>query len=153
MIEAGAEAPDFILPDQDGHEVALSGYEGRTVVLLFYPGDFSPTCSDELNEYEEVLDQFEQREATVLGISVDSSYCHRAFQERLGVSIRLLADFHPKGDVARAYGLWAEDYGVASRAVVIVDPVGTVEWAYLSPPLEVPPPDLVIEALDRLQPA
>jgi peroxiredoxin len=153
MIEAGAEAPDFVLPDQDGREHPLSGYEGRTVVLLFYPADFSPTCTDQLSLYEEVLDQFEQREATVLGISVDGSFCHKAFQERLGVTFPLLADFHPKGEVARAYDLWSEDYGVASRAIVVVDPVGTVEWAYLSPPLEVPQPDLVLEALDRLQPA
>lgn len=153
MIEPGAEAPDFVLSDQDGNQHSVSGYEGRTLVLLFYPADFSPVCTDELSLYEEVLDQFESREATLLGISVDGAFCHKAFQERLAVTIPLLADFHPKGDVARAYGVWSEDFGMAARAVVIVDPSGVVEWSYMSPPLEVPPPDLVLDALDRLQPA
>lgn len=153
MIPAGAEAPAFTLPDQDGNEVSLSDFADRTVVLAFYPADFSPVCTDQLSLYEEVLDQFQSREATLLGISVDGAFCHKAFQERLGVTIPLLADFHPKGDVARAYGVWSEDFGMAARALVIVDPAGTVEWAYMSPPLEVPQPDLVLAALDRLQPA
>jgi len=153
MIEAGTPAPAFTLLDQDGSQVSLSDFAGRTVVLVFYPSDFSPVCTDQLSLYEETLDQFEQREASLLGISVDGAFCHKAFQNHLGVTIPLLADFHPKGEVARAYDVWSEEYGVAGRALVIVDPAGTVEWAYMSPPLEVPSADLILDALDRLQPA
>jgi peroxiredoxin len=149
MIEAGAEAPDFTLPDQDGKEVSLSGLRGRRVVLVFYPSDFSPVCTDQLNVYQEVLGELEARGATLLGVSVDSSWTHRAFREHLGVDIPLLADFHPKGEVAKAYGVWVEDYGVAARALVMVGPDGAVEWSYRSPsPLEIPGANLIFDALE-----
>jgi peroxiredoxin len=153
MIEAGAQAPDFTLPDQDGNQVSLSDLRGQRVVLVFYPNDFSPTCTDQLNVYEEVLGELEERGAKLLGVSVDSAFSHRAFQNHLGVSIPLLADFHTKGEVAKAYGVWAEDYGVSSRALVMVGPDGIVEWAYLSPPLEVPGANLIFDALDQQRPA
>ena len=149
MIEPGSSAPDFTLPDQDGNEVSLSDFEGRRVVLVFYPADFSPTCTDQLNVYQEVLPQFEERGAQLVGISVDGAFCHKAFKEHLGVSIPLLSDFHPKGEVAKAYGVWAESHGVAGRALVMVGPDGTVEWAYLSPPLEVPGANLIFDALEQ----
>jgi len=150
MIEPGTPAPDFTLPDQDGNEVSLSDFGGRTVVLVFYPADFSPVCTDQLNVYQEVLPQLEALGATMLGISVDGSFCHRAFQDHLGVSIPLLADFHPKGEVAKTYGVWTEEYGVAARALVVVGPDGKVAWSYLSPPLEVPGANLIFDALDQL---
>ncbi len=149
MIEPGSSAPDFTLPDQDGNEISLSDFEGRRVVLVFYPADFSPTCTDQLNVYQEVLPQFEERGAQLVGISVDGAFCHKAFKEHLGVSIPLLSDFHPKGEVAKAYGVWAESHGVAGRALVMVGPDGTVEWAYLSPPLEVPGANLIFDALEQ----
>ncbi len=149
MIEPGSAAPDFTLPDQDGNEVSLSDFEGRRVVLVFYPADFSPTCTDQLNVYQEVLPQIEERGAQLVGISVDGAFCHKAFKEHLGVSIPLLSDFHPKGEVAKAYGVWAESHGVAGRALVMVGPDGTVEWAYLSPPLEVPGANLIFDALEQ----
>ena len=150
MIEAGAQAPDFTLPDQDGTEVSLSDFRGQRVVLVFYPSDFSPTCTDQLNVYQEVLGELESRGATLLGISVDSVWCHKAFQQHLGVSIPLLADFHPKGEVAKAYGVWVEEYGVSGRALIMVGPDGTVEWSYKPPsPLEVPGANLIFDALDQ----
>ena len=150
MIEAGEPAPEFTLPDQDGNRVSLSDFQGQTVVLVFYPSDFSPVCTDQLNVYQEVLGELQERGITLLGISVDSAWSHRAFQDHLGVSIPLLADFHPKGKVARDYGVWVEDYGVAARALVMVGPDGRVPWSYRSPsPLEVPGANLIFDALDQ----
>ena len=153
MIEPGSPAPDFTLRDQDGKKVSLSDFTGRTVVLVFYPADFSPTCTDQLSVYQEVLPQFEEQGAQLLGISVDNAFCHRAFQEHQGLTIPLLADFHPKGEVARAYGVWSDEYGVAGRALVMVGPDGTVQWSYLSPPLEVPGANLIFDALEQRTPA
>jgi peroxiredoxin len=153
MIEPGTPAPDFTLPDQDGTEVSLSDFGGRTVVLVFYPADFSPVCTDQLSIYQEVLPQLEERGATLVGISVDGAFCHRAFQQHLRVSIPLLADFHPKGEVAKRYGVWSEEHGVAGRALVLVAPDGKVAWSYMSPPLEVPGANLIFDALDQLAPA
>ena len=153
MIEAGAHAPDFTLPDQDGNKISLADLRGQTVVLVFYPADFSPVCTDQLSVYQEVLDEFEGRGVKLLGVSVDGAFCHRAFRQRLGLGIPLLADFHPKGEVARAYGVWSEEHGVAGRALVMVGPEGNVEWSYMSPPLEVPGANLIFDALDQRTPA
>jgi peroxiredoxin len=149
VIEAGAQAPDFTLPDQDGQLVSLADFRGRPVLLAFYPADFSPVCTDQLSVYQESLAEFERRGVQLLGISVDSAFCHNAFRSHLGVTIRLLADFHPKGEVARAYGLWSEEYGVSGRALVLIDPDGVVEWAHQSPALEYPGTDLIFQKLAR----
>jgi peroxiredoxin len=149
MIEPGSPAPDFTLPDQDGNKISLADYRGRTVVLVFYPADFSRVCTDQLSVYQEVLPQLEEAGAELVGISVDSAFCHKAFREQQGLSIPLLADFHPKGEVAKAYGVWSEDYGVSGRALVMVGPDGVVQWSYLSPPLEVPGANLIFDALEQ----
>jgi peroxiredoxin len=149
VIEAGAPAPDFTLRDQDGQEVSLADFRGQIVVLVFYPADFSPVCTDQLSVYEEVLGELEERGAKLLGISVDGAFCHKAFRDQLNLTIPLLADFHPKGEVAKAYGVWGEDYGVASRALVMVGPEGEVQWTHMSPPLEVPGANLIFDALDQ----
>ncbi|HEY1275722.1 MAG TPA: redoxin domain-containing protein [Thermoleophilaceae bacterium] len=153
MIEPGSPAPDFTLPDQDGNKVSLSDFRGQRVVLVFYPADFSPVCTDQLNVYQEVLGELEERGARLVGISVDGAFCHKAFQNHLGVTIPLLADFHPKGEVARAYGVWLEDHGLAGRALVMVGPDGNVEWAYESPVLEIPGANLIFDALEQRSPA
>jgi peroxiredoxin (alkyl hydroperoxide reductase subunit C) len=149
MIEPGSPAPDFTLPDQDGNKVSLADFRGRTVVLVFYPADFSPVCTDQLSVYQEVLPQLEEQGAAVLGISVDGAFCHKAFRQHLNTTIPLLADFHPKGEVAKAYGVWLEEYGVASRSLVMVAPDGVVQWSYSSPPLEVPGANLIFDALEQ----
>jgi peroxiredoxin len=148
VVELGSPAPDFSLTDQDGQRVSLDDLRGQTSVLVFYPLDFSPVCTDQLNVYDEVLEDFERLGAKLYGISVDSAYCHKAFQSQLGIRIPLLADFHPKGAVARAYGVYDEKWGNASRALVMIDPDLKVKWAHRAPsPLEIPGANLIFDAL------
>jgi peroxiredoxin len=150
MIEAGSRAPEFSLPDQDGNAVSLSDFAGRKVVLAFYPGDFSSVCSNQLSVYQEVLGEIEAR-AALLGVSVDSSDSHRAFRQQLGLTMPLLSDFHPKGEVARAYGVYSEEYGKSGRALVVIDEDGAIAWTHRSHPLEVPGANLIFDALEELR--
>ena len=147
MIEPGSLAPGFALRDQDGNAVSLSDFAGRKLVIVFYPGDFSAVCSDQLGLYQEVLGEIEAAGAALVGISVDSTDSHRAFRERLGLTMPLLADFHPKGEVCRAYGTYSEEYGKSGRALVLIDESGVVRWVHDSPPLEVPGANLIFDAL------
>lgn len=145
MIAVGAPAPDFKLRDQDGEEVSLSDFSGRRVMLVFYPLDFSPVCSDQLSVYQEVKPQLAEREVELVGISVDSSYAHKAFQEKLGIDTTLLADFEPKGEVARAYDSYIDGAGIANRTLVLVDESGIVAWTHESPsPGEFPAAEVVL---------
>jgi peroxiredoxin len=149
MIEAGTPAPDFKLRDQDGQEVSLDDLKGQTSVLVFYPLDFSPVCTDQLSIYQELVQDFDQRGVKLYGVSVDSSFCHKAFQEKLNLSIPLLADFEPKGEVARAYGVYNDEYGCSQRALVMIGPDGVVTWAHCSPSaLEIPGANLIFDALE-----
>lgn len=151
MISAGEPAPDFTLRDQDGEKVSLSDYRGRRVLLIFYPQDFSPVCSDQLSIYQEVKPEIEQRGVELLGISVDHAWAHKAFQEKLGIDTRLLADFEPKGEVARAYGAYIGKVGHANRSLVLVDEQGKVEWVHESPsPLEIPGANVIFDALETV---
>ncbi len=148
MISAGEPAPDFKLRDQDGREVSLGDYRGRRVLLVFYPLDFSPVCSDQLSIYQEVKPQIAEKGVELVGISVDSAFAHKAFQEKLGIDTPLLADFEPKGEVARAYGAYIEKFGHANRSLVLIDAEGVVEWVHASPtPLEIPGANLIFDAL------
>jgi len=148
MIEAGEQAPDFALRDQDGEEVSLSDYRGKKVLLVFYPFDFSPLCSDQLSLYQEVKPELEAKGVTMLGVSVDSPYAHKAFQEKLGVDTTLLSDFEPKGEVARAYGSYVDAAGMANRTLILVDEDGKVAWRYESPtPGEFPGANVIFDAL------
>ena len=150
MIEPGAPAPDFTLTDQDGNEVSLHDLEGQTSVLVFYPLDFSPVCTDQLNVYQEVLGELEAEGATLYGVSVDSAFCHKAFQQHLGITIPLLADFEPKGEVARRYGVYDERRGHNQRALVMIGPDLRVRWSHRAPsPLEIPGANLIFDALDQ----
>ncbi len=148
MIAAGTPAPDFTLRDQDGEEVSLADFRGGKVLLVFYPMDFSPVCSDQLSIYQEVKPELADKGVTVLGISVDHSYAHKAFQEKLGIDTALLADFEPKGAVASAYGSYLDGLGFANRTLVLVDEEGTVAWTYESPnPGEFPGANVIFDAL------
>jgi peroxiredoxin len=148
MIAAGARAPDFSLPDHDGNQVGLSDFAGRKLVLAFYPLDFSPVCTDQLSLYQEVLEEIEARGASLVGISVDSSYCHHAFRKHLNLTMPLLADFNPKGQVSRAYGAWIDAVDHGNRSLVLIGGEGTVRWAHASPtPLEIPGANLIFDAL------
>jgi peroxiredoxin (alkyl hydroperoxide reductase subunit C) len=148
MIAAGEPAPDFSLPDQDGETVSLSDFKGRKVLLVFYPFDFSPVCSDQLSLYQEVKPEIAEKGVELLGISVDSPYAHKAFQEKLGVDTTLLADFEPKGAVAKSYGSYIDGLGFANRTLVLIDEEGTVAWVYESPsPGEFPGANVIFDAL------
>jgi peroxiredoxin len=147
VIEAGAKAPDFSLPDQDGNQVSLSDFAGQKLVLAFYPLDFSPVCTDQLSLYQEVLADLEAQGARLVGISVDSTYCHAAFREKLNLTMPLLADFNPKGKVSQEYGAWIESAGISNRALVLIED-GEVRWSYASPsPGEIPGANLIFDAL------
>jgi peroxiredoxin len=150
MIKPGAPAPDFTLPDQNGKQVSLGDLRGQTSVLVFYPLDFSPVCTDQLNVYQEVLPELEAAGAKLYGISVDSAFCHKAFRRHLGIDIPLLADFEPKGEVGRKYGVYLEDRGHNARALVMIGPDAVVRWSHRSPsPLEIPGANLIFDALDQ----
>jgi peroxiredoxin len=148
MIAAGEPAPDFTLRDQDGERVSLSDYRGRRVMLVFYPADFSPVCSDQLSIYQEVKPEIAAKGVELVGISVDHVFAHKAFQEKLGIDTTLLADFEPKGEVARAYGSYLEKAGTANRTLVLIDENGLVAWTYESPnPGELPGANVIFDAL------
>lgn len=148
MIAAGEPAPDFTLRDQDGEDVALADLRGGKVLLVFYPFDFSPVCSDQLSLYQEVKPEIEAKGVRMLGVSVDSPYAHKAFQEKLGIDTTLLSDFEPKGEVSRAYGSYIDAVGMSNRTLVLIDPDGKVEWAYESPsPGEFPGANVIFDAL------
>ena len=147
MIEAGTKAPDFSLPDHQGKTVSLGDFGGRKLVIVFYPLDFSPVCTDQLSLYQEVLGEIESKGASLVGISVDSSWCHNAFRKHLNLTMPLLADFNPKGEVAKAYGSYIEDAGISNRNLVLVEE-GEVKWTYEAPnPGEIPGANLIFDAL------
>ena len=128
-IGVGQTAPDFTLPNQDKKEVKLSDFAGkRNVVLVFYPLDWSPVCTNEHACFVNDMKQFETLDAEVLGVSVDSVWSHKAFADKLGIKYSLLADFHPKGAMSEKYGVYLADKGITGRSVVIVNKSGKVAW-------------------------
>ena len=150
-LPVGAPAPDFELPDTSGERLRLSDFRGRPVVLVFYPLDWSPGCSQQLDLYQQELDEFARRNAQLLAVSVDSVYSHGAWAAVRGIEFPLLADFHPKGEVARRYGVWREADGFSERALYIIDAEGVIRWAHVSPYLHhIPDIYELFEALDRL---
>jgi len=151
LLQAGAAAPDFTAVDQDGKTVTLSGLHGRPVVLAFYPADWSPVCGDQMALYNEVLPIFREYDAEMLGISVDGRWCHAAFAENRKLRFRLLADFEPKGALARRYGAYRDADGTSERALFVIDPQGMIRWSYLSPIEINPGADGILEALDALK--
>ncbi|MEW1590101.1 redoxin domain-containing protein [Micromonospora vinacea] len=150
LIQPGRPAPGFTVPaTPDGALVGPEQFRGRPVVLAFYPADWSPVCGDQMSLYQSAAPVFAQYQAVVLGISVDNIWSHRAFAESRGIEFPLLADFEPKGEVARSYGAYMSN-GEAARALVVLDPAGTVTWSHLSPPDVNPGADGIFDALDRL---
>ncbi|MGY1836350.1 peroxiredoxin [Blastococcus sp. SYSU DS0510] len=150
-LPVGTVAPEFTLPDADGRPVSLSDFRGRSVVLVFYPLDWSPGCSRQLELYEQELAEFEARGATPIGVSVDSIYSHGAWAAVRGITFPLLSDFHPKGDVARRYGVWRESDGFSDRALYVVDADGVIRYVDVSARVE-HLPDIydVFAALDQM---
>lgn len=150
-LPVGTIAPDFTLPDAAGRPVSLSDFRGRPVVLVFYPLDWSPGCSRQLELYQQELAEFDARGATLIGVSVDSIYSHGAWAAVRGITFPLVSDFHPKGEVARRYGVWRESDGFSERALYVVDADGVIRYAHVSPRVE-HLPDIyeLFSALDRL---
>jgi peroxiredoxin len=150
MIEVGSEAPRFTAPDQDGREFRLADHIGERILLVFYPADFSPVCTDQLSVLEEVRQEFERARTTVLGVSADTQWAHRAFCDQLGLGMTLVSDFHPKGAISRSYGAYLEEAGHPSRALVLIGEDGRVEWVHESEgPARIPGVNLIFDALAR----
>jgi peroxiredoxin len=150
LLPPGAPAPDFLLPSTPDQRVSLSEYRGRRVVLVFYPADWSPVCGDQLTVYNHLLPMFRKHDASLLAISVDGSWCHLAFEQDRKLHFPLLSDFEPKGAVARQYGAYREQDGIAERALFLVDEAGIIRWNYLSPVGVNPGADGIFDALDTL---
>jgi peroxiredoxin len=147
MIGAGSPAPDFKLKRGDGSDFTRAELQGQTTVLVFYPFAFSPVCTDQFNLYEEVLDEFRARGATLYGVSCDATYSQTAFAEKLGVTIEQLSDFEPKGETCRAFGAYHPG-GFAQRALVITGPDAVVQWSYqAASPGDLPGANLIFDAL------
>jgi peroxiredoxin len=149
----GTAAPDFTLPSAPDQTVSLRDFRGRPVILAFYPADWSPVCGDQMALYNEVLPEFQRYGAEILGISVDGAWCHRAFTEDRKLHFPLLADFEPKGAVARRYGVYRDGDGISERALFVIDGDGIVRWSYVSPIEVNPGADGILRALDALAPA
>jgi peroxiredoxin len=149
-LAAGTSAPDFLLSSTPDQKVGLSEFRGRPVVLVFYPADWSPVCGDQVTLYNEMLDEFGRHEAQLLGISVDGAWCHAAFSQQRRLHFPLLADFEPKGDVARQYGVYRSREGVSERALFLIDRQGMVAWTHVSPIGVNPGVDGILHALEGL---
>jgi len=150
-LPAGTPAPDFELRSTADETTSLSDLRGRPVVLVFYPADFSPTCTDQLGLYQMLLPEFERYDAVVLGISVDNLWAHKAFAADRKLTFPLLADFEPKGEVSRAYGAYNDEAGTSRRALFVVDGDGVVSWSFVSPNKVNPGADGILAALEDLQ--
>lgn len=149
LIQPGTPAPDFSLATEDGGTFTQDDLRGDTTVLVFYPFAFSPVCTDQLQLYEEVGEEFTRRGARLYGVSTDATWSQVAFKEKLGVSMPQLSDFEPKGATSRTLGTYFEPAGMANRAIVIFGPDGVVRWSYVADsPSDLPGANLIIDALD-----
>ena len=148
----GERAPDFSLASTTNETLALGDLRGTPVVIAFYPADWSPVCGDQMALYNEILPEFERYGATLLGISVDGKWCHKAFADARNLRFPLLADFHPKGDVAKAYRVYREQDGTSERALFVIDGEGIVRWSHVSPKSVNPGANGILAALESLQP-
>jgi peroxiredoxin len=152
VLPAGTQAPSFNLKVTPDQKLALSEFAGRRLIMAFYPADWSPVCSDQMSLYNHLLDEFRQRGAELVGISVDSAWCHQAFGKDRNLHFPLLADFEPKGEVSKAYGAYMYDDGESARALFVIDEKGVVAWSHLSPLGINPGADGILDALDAMPP-
>jgi peroxiredoxin len=150
-VPTGTEAPEFRLRSTPDQWLTLSEFRGQRVVLAFYPADWSPVCGDQMSLYNEMLPQFQNLGAELIGISVDGAWCHAAFAKDRKLHFPLLADFEPKGDVSRKYGVYRNEDGVSERALFVLDEEGTIRWSYVSPLGVNPGAAGILVALEGLQ--
>ena len=132
-LAVGSQAPDFTLLDANANQVTLSDLRGKNVVLVFYPLDWSPACSDQLSLYQSELDDFAKHDAQVIGISVDSLYSHGAWAAVRDITFPLLADFNPHGEISRLYKVMRQTDGFSERALYIIDRQGIIRYSHVSP--------------------
>lgn len=151
-LAAGMVAPDFNLRSTPDQFVKLSEFRGRPVVLAFYPADWSPVCGDQMALYNEMLGEFQEFDAELMGISVDGPWCHAAFGQNRKLHFPLLSDFEPKGSVARTYGVYRPGDGVCERALFVIDPDGKIKWSYVSPLGVNPGAEGIFMALENIVP-
>jgi len=150
-LPPGTEAPDFRLPSTPDQTLSLMEFRGQPVILVFYPEDWSPVCSDQLALYQELLPEFQKFNAELLGISVDGIWSHLAFAKDRNLEFPLLADFEPKGEVARTYQVYRATDGTSERALYVIDADGIVRWSYVSPVGINPGADGILRALESLE--
>ena len=150
-LEPGAQAAEFDLRATPDQSVSLSDFRGRTLIIAFYPADWSPVCTDQMALYNEVLPEFKRLGAELVGISIDHAWCHVAFAKDRNLHFPLLADFHPKGEVAQRYGVYDDEMGMAERALFVLDGAGVIRWSYVSPVGVNPGADGILSALESMQ--
>ena len=149
-LQPGSEAPDFSLNSTPDQKVELRQFRGHPVILAFYPADWSPVCGDQLALYNEILSEFHQYDAQLLGISVDGVWCHTAFHGERKLHFTILSDFEPKGAVARDFGVYRDADGTCERALFVIDAKGIIRWSYVSPVGVNPGADGILKALEDL---
>ena len=149
-LPSGTLAPDFELPSTPDQKVMLSDFRGQPVILVFYPEDWSPVCSDQLGLYQAVLPEFQKHGAELLAISVDSAWSHLAFAKDRNLHFPLLSDFEPKGEVSRAFQAYRPEDGTSARALFVLDADGVIRWSFLSPVGVNPGADGILRALEEL---
>ena len=150
ILQNGATAPEFELHATPDQKLKLSELRGKRVILAFYPADWSPVCGDQMALYNEMLKYFHKYNAEIIGISVDSKWCHMAFEQDRHLHFPLLADFEPKGAVSKLYGAYNETEGTCKRALFVIDEAGTIQWSYLSPDGINPGADGILDALEEM---
>lgn len=152
ILQAGTKAPQFSLKTTPDQYVSLSDFRGQPVVLVFYPADWSPVCTDQLSLYNEIMSEFRRFNAGILALSVDGVWCHMAFAKDRKLTFPLLADFEPKGMISQSYGVYNRTAGESGRALFVVDPDGEISWSHLSPDGVNPGADGILRALEDLNP-
>ena len=150
ILGPGTPAPDFSLHSTPDQNVSLSDFRGQIVILVFYPADWSPVCSDQMSLYNATLKYFHKYNAEILGISVDSKWSHLAFSQSRKLHFPLLADFEPKGEISIKYGAYNEVEGESHRALFVIDENGIIQWSYLSPDGINPGADGILDALEEM---
>ena len=151
MLAKNDVAPNFELHATPDQKFALHELSGRNVILAFYPADWSPVCGDQMTLYNEMLKYFKKYNADLLGISVDSKWCHSAFRRDRKLHYSLLADYEPKGETAMRYGVYNRKEGISERALFVINGHGIITWSYLSPVAINPGADGILDALDEIQ--
>jgi peroxiredoxin len=149
VAKTGSLAPDFALKATPDQTVSLDQLKGKPIVLVFYPADWSPVCGDQVSLYNEMLSEFQEYDAQIVGISVDGPWCHMAFAKDRKLRFPLLADFEPKGDVSKRYGIYDTKTGTCERALFVIDAGGIVRWKYVSPVGINPGAEGILDALDK----